>query len=126
MSHSSNIRVMVVDNHDMARAGLGLVVSGIDELQLVAEAADGVEAVEVCRKVQPDVILMDMMMPVMGGVEATRAIRCTNQAVRIIAVSSFHYADLVQAALNAGADAFLSKDVSVDELVSTIIQTCRN
>ena len=126
MSKSSNIRVMVVDDHDMARAGISTVVSAFDEFELVAEAADGAEAIEICEQVQPDVILMDMMMPVMGGVEATRAIRHVNHDVRIIAVSNSQEADLVQAALSAGADAYLTKDISVDELVSAIIHTRRN
>jgi DNA-binding NarL/FixJ family response regulator len=91
-----------------------------DDLVLVGEASDGAEAVRLCEKYQPDVVLMDLMMPVMDGVTATRIIRERFPAINVIVLTSFKEKELVEGALQAGAVGYLLKTVSADELASAI------
>jgi two-component system, NarL family, response regulator LiaR len=114
------IRVMVVDDHDMVRAGLSVFLQAGGDLQLVGEASDGAEAVRRCAEVEPDVILMDLHMPKMNGVEAIRAILGQYPAIRIIALTSYADEDLVPAALEAGAISFLQKNISIQEIGAAI------
>jgi NarL family two-component system response regulator LiaR len=120
MADSSPIRVMVVDEHDMVRRGLAAFLKVKADLELVAEARDGLEALQVCEQVQPDVILMDLVMPRMNGVDATRAIRERWPEVQVIALTSFGERELVQEALQAGAISYLLKNVSADDLADAI------
>jgi NarL family two-component system response regulator LiaR len=114
------IRVMLVDDHTMVRKGLATFLKAFDDLQLAGEAENGAEAIQLCGEVLPDVILMDMVMPEMDGATATRAIRQQFPQVQIIALTSFKEGDLVKNALDAGAIAYLLKDVSADDLVRAI------
>ena len=116
MSQLETTRVMVVDDHDMVRSGLAVFIETFDDLVLVGEASDGAEAVCRCAEVQPHVILMDLLMPRMDGIAATRAIRQAHPDVQVIALTSFCDPDLVQAALQAGALGYLLKSASIDEL----------
>ncbi len=120
MTDSDTIRVMIVDDHDMVRRGLAAFMRVKPDIQLVGEARDGLEALTMCEKVQPDVILMDMVMPRLSGVDATRSIRQKWPHVQIIALTSFQENDLVREALQAGAISYLLKNISVDELSSAI------
>ncbi len=120
MSESNRIRVMIVDDHDMVRKGLATFLRIKTDLELVGEASNGKEALQVCQQAQPDVILMDLLMPEMDGPTTTRAIRERCPHVQIIALTSFHEKDLVQQALQAGAISYLLKNVSVDELADAI------
>jgi NarL family two-component system response regulator LiaR len=120
MTDSSSIRVMIVDDHTMVRRGLEAFLKAKADLELVGEARDGCEALRVCEQVQPDVILMDLVMPSMGGADATRAIRERWPQVQVIALSSFDEKELVQEALQAGAISYLLKNVSVDDLAEAI------
>ena len=120
MTDSSPIRVLVVDEHDMVRRGLAAFLRAKADLELVGEARDGLEALEVCEQVQPDVILMDLVMPRMNGVDATRAILERWPQVQVIALTSFGERELVQKALQAGAISYLLKNVSVDDLAEAI------
>jgi len=120
MSATSPIRVMIVDDHDMVRRGLSAFLKAKPDLELVGEARNGREALLVCEKAQPDVILMDLVMPEMSGAEATRAIRERCPEVRVIALTSFQDKDLVQQALQAGAISYLLKNVSANELADAI------
>jgi NarL family two-component system response regulator LiaR len=120
MSNLNPIRVMIVDDHDMVRRGLAAFLKIKADLELVGEAGDGKEALRVCEKVCPDVILMDLVMPEMDGTSATRAIRERWPQVQIIALTSFQEKALVQEALQAGAISYLLKNVSVDELAQAI------
>jgi NarL family two-component system response regulator LiaR len=120
MTEPNPIRVMIVDDHDMVRSGLSVFLEAFDDLELVGEAADGQEAIRLCAEVQPHVVLMDLLMPEMDGVAATRAIRRANPAVQIIALTSFNDQNLVQGALQAGAVGYLLKNASIDELAAAI------
>jgi serine phosphatase RsbU (regulator of sigma subunit)/DNA-binding NarL/FixJ family response regulator len=114
------IRVMIVDDHDMVRRGLATILRVKADLELVGEASNGQEALHVCKRVQPDVILMDLVMPKMDGAAATRAIREHCSQIQVIALTSFTEKDLVQGALEAGAIGYLLKNVSAEELADAI------
>lgn len=116
----STIRVMLVDDHDMVRKGLGVFLKVKPDLQLVAEARNGQEAIDGCTEAQPDVILMDLMMPEMDGATATRIIRQRWPHIQVIALTSFQEKELVRDVLEAGAIGYLLKSVSVDELAVAI------
>jgi two-component system, NarL family, response regulator LiaR len=120
MTPSSPIRVMLVDDHTMVRRGLATFLKVYDDLELVGEAPDGETAVQLCDRVLPDVVLMDMVMPDVDGVTATRLIRQRFPTVQIIALTSFKEEGLVQSALQAGAIGYLLKNVSAAELAQAI------
>lgn len=120
MDEEQLIRVMIVDDHAVVRSGLGAFLLAFDDLDLVAEAGSGQEAVRRCAEQDVDVVLMDLMMPEMDGAEATRAIRKACPHVQVIALTSFKEEDLVQNALQAGAISYLLKNVSADELAAAI------
>ncbi len=116
----SPIRVMVVDDHGMVRKGLITYLKNAPDLEVVAEARDGQEAVDLCSEIQPDVILMDLIMPELNGVAATRLIRKRYPQTQVVALTSFHEKELIQDAINAGAISYLLKNVSGDELAQAI------
>ena len=117
---SKPIRVMLVDDHAMVRRGLAAFLKVFDDLQLAGEAESGEAAIQLCAKVLPDVILMDMVMPDMDGAVATRAIRQRFPQVQVLALTSYKEGDLVKNALEAGAIGYLLKDVSADNLAGAI------
>jgi NarL family two-component system response regulator LiaR len=120
-SHPSPpIRVMIVDDHTMVRRGLATFLKAFDDLQLVGEAESGEAAIQLCTEVLPDVILMDMVLPMMDGAATTRAIRQQFPQVQIIVLTSFKEGDLIRHALEAGAIGYLLKNVSADELAKAI------
>ena len=114
------IGVMLVDDHTVVRSGLSAVLSAFDDLKLLGEAGDGEQAIALCDRLHPDVILMDLLMPRMDGVAAIKAIKEKHPEVKIIALTSFKEKEYVEGALQAGAVGYLLKDVSADELVSAI------
>lgn len=114
------IRVMIVDDHAVVRSGLGAFLLAYDDLELVAEAGSGEQAVRLCESKKPDVVLMDLVMPGMDGAAATQAIRAKCPHIQVIVLTSFKEQDLVQGALKAGAIGYLLKNVSVDELAEAI------
>ncbi|KPK90039.1 MAG: LuxR family transcriptional regulator [Anaerolineae bacterium SM23_ 63] len=120
MTETEPIRVMIVDEHDMVRRGLVTFLKVKPDLESVAEARNGEEAIQICEEVIPDVILMDLKMPVMDGVTATRIIRERWPEVKVIALTSFQEKELVQEVLQAGAISYLLKNVTVDELAEAI------
>ena len=120
MSASNPIRVMIVDDHDMVRRGLIAFLRVKADLELVAEASDGQEAVDLCEQVRPDVVLMDLVMPGMDGTAATQIIRQRWPHVQVVALTSFEERELVRGALQAGAISYLLKNVSVDDLAEAI------
>ena len=120
MTESNPIRVMLVDDHAVVRSGLGAFLLAYDDLELVGEAASGEEAVRKCEQAQPDVVLMDLVMPGMDGAAATHAIRERCPQIQVIALTSFKEEELVQGALQAGAIGYLLKNVSAEELAEAI------
>lgn len=120
MTASQPIRVMLVDDHTMVRRGLATFLKVFDDLELVGEAADGEAAIQLCARISPDVILMDMVMPDMDGVAATRRIRQLFPTVKVLALTSFKEERLVQRALQAGAIGYLLKNVSAEKLAEAI------
>jgi NarL family two-component system response regulator LiaR len=120
MNTSQMIRVMLVDDHNVVRSGLATFLKAYDDLELVGEAKNGLEALNLCRKNKPDVILMDLKMPEMDGIAATRAILADYPDIKIIAMTSFEEEELVHGVLAAGAISYLLKNVSSDELSKAI------
>ncbi len=120
MNTAAPIRVMLVDDHTMVRRGLATFLHVFDDLELAGEAADGVEAIELCANLMPDVVLMDLSMPAMDGVTATRIIRQRFPKVQVLVLTSFKEEELIQNALQAGAIGYLLKDVTGDELAQAI------
>jgi NarL family two-component system response regulator LiaR len=120
MNTSKTIRVMLVDDHNVVRSGLATFLRAYEDLQLVGEAKNGLEAVNLCREKKLDVILMDLMMPEMDGIAATRAILEEYPEIKIIAMTSFDEEELVHGVLAAGAISYLLKNVTSDELAKAI------
>ena len=120
MNASQTIRVMLVDDHNVVRSGLATFLKAYEDLELVGEAKNGLEAINLCRLKKPDVILMDLIMPEMDGIEATSAILQDYPDIKIIAMTSFDEEELVQGVLAAGAISYLLKNVSSDELAKAI------
>jgi NarL family two-component system response regulator LiaR len=120
MSEPKRIRVMTVDDHAILHGGIEFFLLACDDLELVGKAHSGEEALQLCAEFQPDVVLMDMLMPGMDGVEATRAILSRHPQVKIVALSSFHDPHLVQRAMQAGAIGYLVKGISAAELAEAI------
>jgi NarL family two-component system response regulator LiaR len=120
MNEQKPIRVVIVDDHAMVRTGLATFFEISDDLDLVGQAADGREAVALCEQVQPDVVLMDLMMPELNGVTATRIIRERWPQTQVIALTSFQEKDLVRDALQAGAIGYLLKNVSMGDLTESV------
>jgi NarL family two-component system response regulator LiaR len=120
MTGHPRIRVLIADDHAMVRSGLAAFLLANDDLELVGEASNGSEAVRAAAEKQPDVILMDLVMPGMDGPTAIKAIHDAQPEVQIIALTSFPEEDLVQRALQAGAISYLLKNVGVEELAGAI------
>lgn len=117
---SDRIRVVIVDDHLMVRRGLATFLKVCKDLELVGEADSGEAAIPLCAKLQPDVVLMDMVMKSLDGAAATRLIRKQCPSTQVIALTSFKDEILVKSALQAGAISYLLKDVSVHELGEAI------
>jgi two-component system, NarL family, response regulator LiaR len=114
------IRVVLVDDHDMVRRGLASYLSITPDIQLVGEASNGEEAVRICGEIQPDIVLMDIMMPKMDGIEATHIIRKKYPQIQIIALTSYQEKELVHQVIMEGAISYLLKNVTGEELVTAI------
>lgn len=114
------IQVLIADDQAMVRSGLRLILETEDDIEVVAEAENGEEAVRLSRRERPDVVLMDVRMPVMDGLEATRQITSQDEETRVIVLTTFDLDDYVYGALRAGASGFLLKDAEADQLVDAI------
>jgi DNA-binding NarL/FixJ family response regulator len=113
------IRVALVDDQSLVRAGLRLILETVDEVTIVGEAADGVEAVEMVERCRPDVVLMDVRMPRRDGIEAT-ALIVGADGPRVLILTTFDLDDYVYAALRAGASGFMLKDAEAEQLIEAI------
>ena len=120
MPEGTPIRVLVVDDHAVVRGGLRLFLMAFDDLEMVGEAGSGEKALALCAEVRPEVVLMDLVMPDMGGVDAIRLIRERYPWIKVIALTSFPEEELVQAALAAGAMSYLLKTISASNLAAAI------
>jgi NarL family two-component system response regulator LiaR len=120
MTDSKTIKVMIVDDHPIVRDGLKNMLLVFDDLELIGEAENGSAALALCHEITPDVILMDILMPVMDGIQATRAILEHYPQVKIIILTSYPEDDLVQKSLEAGAMGYILKDSPIDGLADAI------
>ncbi len=124
MISQPKIRVVIVDDHDMLRQGLVVYIDAFDDLELVGEAANGQEAIQLCREAKPDVVLMDLVMPVMDGVTAVTHILRDNPGIQVIMLSGFDQDDvLIRSALKAGVTSYLLKNVIAQKLAEAIRAT---
>ncbi|MER6459889.1 response regulator [Streptomyces sp. NPDC001288] len=117
------IRVVVADDQALVRTGFRMIIDARDDLEVVGEAADGDEAVRLVRRTHPDVVLMDVRMPVLDGIEATRRIVADGGTARVLVLTTWDVDEHVPAALRAGASGFLLKDIRPAELVDAIRRT---
>ena len=123
MSLANPIRVFIVDDHDMLREGLTSFIRAFPDLIMIGEAAGGSEAIRLCRDLQPDVVLLDLMMPEIDGITVVEAIHLELPAIRFIALSSFSDDKLVKAAFRAGVTGFLLKNINAARLAEAIRAT---
>jgi DNA-binding NarL/FixJ family response regulator len=114
------IRVLISDDHDLFRKGLRMVLEAEDDIEVVAEAADGQQAVARVEELAPDVVLMDVRMPRMGGIDATRTIRQLFPSTRIIVLTVSDEQDDLYGAVKAGANGYLLKEVSIEEVADAV------
>jgi len=121
---SNPIRILLVDDHAVVRQGLATFLLLHDDIQIVGEASDGSEAFTACAKLNPDVVLMDLIMPKVDGATATEQIRAAYPHIQVIALTSFEETDLIQRVLQAGAIGYLLKNVSGDALAEAIRAAC--
>ena len=114
------IRVVLADDQPLVRTGLRMILSAEDDIEVVGEAPDGAEAVRLCAELSPDVVLMDVRMPNLDGIEATRAITATEEPPRSLGLTTFDLDEVVYEALRAGASGFLLKDAPEERLTTAI------
>ena len=118
-----SVRIMIADDQALVRAGFKMILDAEDDLEVVGEAVDGLQAVEMCRRLKPDVVLMDIRMPELDGIEATRrvvAASADDSPVRVLMLTTFDLNEYVYEALRAGASGFLLKDVPPEQLAAGI------
>lgn len=114
------VRVLLVDDQELVRAGMAMVLGAVPDLEVVGEAPDGASAVRRVRELEPDVVLMDVRMPGVDGIEATRRITAAGSAARVIILTTFDLDEYAFGGIEAGASGFLLKDVPADELVRAV------
>lgn len=114
------IKIIIADDHNVVRSGISAFLEVFDDFELVGEASNGREAVELCDAKHPDIVLMDLVMPEMDGAQATQLIREKHPDIQVIILTSFKEDDLVESALQAGAIGYLLKNVSADEIAGAI------
>jgi DNA-binding NarL/FixJ family response regulator len=114
------VRVVLTDDQPLVRAGLRVLIADTPDLEVVGEAGTGTEAVQLVAEFQPDVVVMDIRMPGMDGIEATRIIAAEHQTTRVIVLTTFDDDDYVYGALRAGASGFLVKDMALDDILAAI------
>jgi DNA-binding NarL/FixJ family response regulator len=118
-----SIRILLADDHSITRNGLKTILSLYDDIVLVGEASNGMDAIKICKKTNPDIILMDLDMPIIDGVSATGIIRKECPGVKVIALTSFTDKKLVGNAIKAGVSSYIVKNISPDELINAIRST---
>jgi NarL family two-component system response regulator LiaR len=121
----AHIRVLVVEDHRIVREGIRSLMEDIDDIQIIGEASNGQEGVDLANRLNPDVVLMDLMMPLMDGLEATRQITSEHPDIQVLVLTSFIADDKVFPAIKAGARGYLLKDTGSKELIEAIRKTYR-
>ena len=116
----SKIKVLVVDDHAMFRQGIRALLEGCEDVEVVGEATEGMEAIEKVRELAPQVVLMDISMPVMGGLEATRRIQKESPNTRVLVLTQYEDSEYILSLLRAGAKGYISKTATAPELISAI------
>jgi DNA-binding NarL/FixJ family response regulator len=114
------IRVLLADDDALLRAGVAVVLTSVDDIDVIAQATDGLQAVELCRSTAPDVVLMDVRMPGIDGIEATRRIVAAGSTARVLVLTTYHHDEYVWGALQAGASGFLLKRSSPERLIDAV------
>lgn len=114
------IRIVLADDQELVRAGLSMVIADIPDLDIVGEAGTGAQAVELASDLKPDVVVMDIRMPGMDGIEATRIITAGSETTRVVVLTTFDDDDNVYASLRAGASGFLVKDMALVDIIAAI------
>jgi DNA-binding NarL/FixJ family response regulator len=122
---SKPLRVLIADDHRLFAQALEAILSSDERIEVVGQAADGGQAVELARKLGPDVVLMDVSMPVLDGFEATREIRAESEDVRVLMLTGSNSRDDVDRSRAAGASGYVTKDRIASELVATIVEVTR-
>lgn len=122
MDNQSKIRILIADDHAVVRDGLRSFLMVYDDLEMIGEAKNGEQAIRLCEQMNPDVVLMDLVMPIMDGATASKKIKELNPSIQIIALTSYKERDQVQSVLQAGAIGYLLKDITADELATAIRQ----
>ena len=121
MADSQNpIRIIIADDHEISRIGIRRLVSGASDIEVLAEAANGSQTIDLTRSLKPDVILMDVLMPQVSGIEAAQRIKSDMKDVYVIMLSSADDQKSIERAMYAGADGYLSKEVTSEELVEAV------
>jgi DNA-binding NarL/FixJ family response regulator len=119
------LRVLIADDHRLFAEALEAILVGDERIEVVGQAGDGGQAVELARKLDPDVVLMDVSMPVLDGFEATRQIRADSESVRVLMLTGSNSRDDVDRSREAGASGYVTKDRIASELVSAIVEVTR-
>jgi NarL family two-component system response regulator LiaR len=120
MIKGKKIKIVIADDHSITRDGIKILLKIQDDIELIGEASNGKEAIELCSKLKPDVVLMDLQMPLLNGIDAIRAIREKNPGIKLIALTSFADKKLVGDALRAGAISYIVKNISPEKLIEAI------
>jgi two-component system, NarL family, response regulator LiaR len=124
-SQSQIIRVLIVDDHTIVRRGIKALLAQTDDIQVIGEADNGLEAIRLSHKLEPDVILMDLLMPKMDGIEATRQITSLRPHIRVLVMTSFVFDEKIFPAIKAGARGYLLKESETGELIWSIYKVYR-
>jgi DNA-binding NarL/FixJ family response regulator len=119
------IRVLIADDHRLFAEALEAILAGDERIEVVGQASDGAQAVELARKLEPDVVLMDVSMPVLDGFEATREIRAESETVRVLVLTGSNSRADVDRSREAGASGYVTKDRIASELVAAIVEVTR-
>jgi two-component system, NarL family, nitrate/nitrite response regulator NarL len=122
---SKPLRVLIADDHRLFAEALEAILTTDERIEVVGQASDGEQAVELARKLGPDVVLMDVSMPVLNGFEATREIRAAGEGVRVLMLTGSNSRDDVDRSREAGASGYVTKDRIASELVATIVEVSR-
>ncbi len=119
------IRVMIVDDHEMVRNGLSILIEAFDDLDLVGTATNGQEAIELCDRIETDVVLMDLVMPKMDGITAIRILRQSHPQIQLVALTSFGDEEFLEAVMKAGAASYVLKSAPIDQVARAIRAAAR-